>query len=199
MYKGKIYGYVRCSTKEQHADRQIIAMKEFGVPEKNIVVEKMSGKDFNRPLYKKLIKKLKPNDTIVIKSIDRLGRKYSEIVENWKYIANDIGAMIIVLDFPILAHNQDGLNLTNRFVADLILAILSYVSEMERSLNHQRQAEGIAAAKLRGVRFGRKPKERPELYSIVQKLWQSGKISAREAGKRLGISHTTFLAWAREG
>ena len=194
----KVYGYVRCSTKEQNPDRQIISMLEFGVPEKNIVTEMMSGKNFIRPLYRKLVKKLKPGDTLVIKSVDRLGRNYQEIINEWRYITKEREAALVVLDMPILDTREKELNITGTFIADLVLQILSYMAEMERSFNTQRQAEGISAAMAKGIKFGREPKERSETYEVLRDSWYKEEISARAAGRILGISHTTFLIWARE-
>jgi len=195
MDKGSLYGYARCSTKEQNEDRQVIALLEYGVPKQSIVVEKMSGKNFKRPLYCDLIKTLKPSDTLVVKSVDRLGRSYDDVIDNWRIITREIGAHIVVLDFPILDTRQSELNLTGAFIADLVLQILSYFSEMEFSQIRQRQAEGIAAAKAKGTRFGRTPKERPEQYVELREQWKQGQISAREASRQLGISHSTFLSW----
>jgi len=198
MQNTKMYGYVRVSTKEQNEDRQVIALREFGVPESSIVIEKVSGKDFNRVEYKRLMKQIKSGDTLVIKSIDRLGRDYEEIIEHWRIITKQIEAAIVVVDMPLLDTRQRDRDLTSAFIADLVLQILSYVAEMERSFNHQRQSEGIAAAKAKGVRFGRPPYERPEMLNCLYALWQGGEISAREAGRRLGVSHHTFLAWVDE-
>ena len=195
MEKGCLYGYARCSTKEQCEDRQVIALRAFGVPEHCIVVEKMSGQNFKRPLYCDLIKTLKPSDTLVVKSVDRLGRSYDDVIDNWRIITREIGAHIVVLDFPILDTRQSELNLTGAFIADLVLQILSYFSEMEFSQIRQRQAEGIAAAKAKGTKFGRVPKERPSQYEDLREKWRRNEISAREASRRLGISHSTFLSW----
>lgn len=193
-----MYGYARCSTKEQNEGRQVVALQEFGVPEKNIVVEKVSGKNFDRPLYCELIKSLKPRDVLVIKSVDRLGRDYNDVIENWRMITREMGAHIVVLDFPVLDTRQNKLNLTGAFIADLVLQILSYMSEMEFSQIRQRQAEGIAAAKANGTKFGRKPKERPSSFENVHDRWQRNEISAREASRQLGISHSTFLTWVKD-
>jgi len=195
MKDAKMYGYVRCSTKEQNEERQVLAMQEFGVPDKGIVVEKMSGKDFNRPSYQALIKKLRPGDIFVIKSIDRLGRDYAEIIEQWRFITREREAAIVVIDMPLLDTRQKHRDLTASFIADIVLQILSYVAETERDFNRQRQAEGIAAAKAKGVKFGKQPKKRPALLDDLRLQWLCGKISSREAGRRLGISHTTFLTW----
>jgi len=195
MKNAKMYGYVRCSTKEQNEDRQVLAMREFGVPDKGIVVEKMSGKDFNRPAYQALMKKLRPGDIFVIKSIDRLGRNYAEIIEQWRFITKEREASIVVIDMPLLDTRQKNRDLTASFIADIVLQILSYVAETERDFIRQRQAEGIAAAKAKGVKFGKQPKERPVMLDELRLQWLCGEVSSREAGRRLGISHTTFLTW----
>ncbi len=192
------YGYVRVSSKDQNEDRQLIAMKEFGVPEQNIFCDKQSGKDFKRPSYQKLLKKIRPGDTFVIKSIDRLGRGYEEIIEHWRLISKEREANIVVLDMPLLDTRQKDRDLTGTFIADLVLQILSYVAQTEREFNRQRQAEGIAAAKAKGIRLGRPPKERPPLFYAMLEEWKCGKISARQAAKKLAISHKTFMAWAAE-
>ena len=191
------YGYARVSTKEQNAERQILALREFGIDEKLIYVDKQSGKDFERPKYKQLLKKLKPDDTLVVKSIDRLGRNYDEILEQWRVITKEKRAAIVVLDMPLLDTRQSR-DLTGTLIADIVLQLLSYVAQTEREFIRQRQAEGIAAAKARGVQFGRKPMERPPEYENLKILWQDGQISARDAGRKLGISHRTFLLWVNE-
>lgn len=191
----KIYGYVRVSTKEQNEDRQLIALREFNVSEKNIYMDKLSGKDFNRPQYRKLVKRLKPGDTLVIKSIDRLGRNYDEILLQWRVITKEKQADVVVLDMPLLDTRKSGDTLTGTFVADLVLQILSYVAQTERENTHQRQMEGIAAAKLRGVKFGRPRKPVPEQFQKLKKEWEDKKISSREAAKQLSISQDTFLRW----
>ena len=192
----QIYGYVRVSTKEQNVDRQLIAMREFGVPEKNILIEKQSGKDFERPKYQRLLKKLKPGDTLVVKSIDRLGRNYDEILEQWRSITKKREAAIVVLDMPLLDTRQ-GRDLTGTLIADIVLQLLSYVAQTEREFIRQRQAEGIAAAKARGVRFGRSPLDIPETFNAVFIRWQNGEISARKAALELSISNHTFAKWAK--
>jgi len=194
----KMYGYVRVSTREQNEDRQLIAMRNFGVVDENIFLDKQSGKDFHRKAYRKLLKKLRPGDTLVIKSIDRLGRDYEEIPEQWRVITKEKQVFIVVLDMPLLDTRQQGRDLTGTFVADLVLQILSYVAQQEREFTKQRQAEGIAAAKGRGVRFGRPPMERPDNFPEVLTAWERGEISAREAGRRLGITHKTFLEWVKQ-
>lgn len=193
----KVYGYIRVSTKDQNEERQRIAMIEFGVPNKNIHVDKQSGKDFERPGYQKLMKKLRQDDTLVVKSIDRLGRNYTKIIEQWRIITKEKKANIVVLDMPLLDTRQCH-DLMGTFIADLVLQILSYVSQAERDFNRQRQAEGIAAAKARGVRLGGIPKKRPKDFFDIRKMWLERKISAREAAKRLGVTHPTFLKWVKE-
>lgn len=191
-----IYGYVRVSTKEQCEDRQLLAMSEFPVQKENIYMDKLSGKDFNRPSYRRLMKKLKEGDVLVIKSIDRLGRNYDEILEQWRLITKNKKADIVVIDMPLLDTRQTGKNLTGVFVADLVLQILSYVAQTERENIHQRQMEGIAAAKRRGVRFGRPRKEVPPEFESCKEAWEKKKITSREAAKQLGIAQDTFLRWS---
>jgi len=193
----KIYGYIRVSTKEQNEERQLIAMREFGIPEENIVIEKQSGKDFERPGYKKLMKILKAGDTFVIKSIDRLGRNYEEILEQWRIITKEKQVAIVVLDMPLLDTRQ-GRDLTGVLIADIVLQLLSYVAQTEREFNRQRQAEGIAAAKARGVHFGRSFKDRGENYDAIKEAWRQGELSGREAARQLGVSHGTFQRWCKE-
>lgn len=193
----KTYGYIRVSTKEQNEDRQLIAMREFGVPEENIILDKQSGKDFDRPGYKKLMRKLKTGDTLVIKSIDRLGRNYDEILEQWRFITKEKQAAIVVLDMPLLDTRQ-GRDLTGVLIADIVLQLLSYVAQTEREFNRQRQAEGIAAAKARGVHFGPNFKNRGENYDTIKAAWERGELSGREAARQLGVAHGTFQRWCRE-
>ena len=190
------YGYIRVSSKDQREDRQVIAMREAGVPEKNIYMDKQSGKDFERKGYQRMVKKLKPDDTLFVKSIDRLGRNYDEILEQWRIITKEKRAAIVVLDMPLLDTRQ-GHDLTGTLIADLVLQILSYVAQTEREFIRQRQAEGIAAAKEKGVRFGRTPMEQPPEYMEVYETWSKGELSARAAARNLGISHQTFLKWAK--
>lgn len=196
--ESKIYGYIRVSTKEQNEDRQLLALKEFPVPETNIFIDKLSGKDFNRPQYLRLIRKIKPGDILVVKSIDCLGRNYEEILDQWRLITKEKRADIVVLDMPLLDTRQTGKDLTGIFVADLVLQILSYVAQTERENIRQRQKEGIAAAKLRGVRFGRPRKEIPGEFQRLKTEWENKEISSREAAKRLGIAQDTFLRWVHE-
>ena len=191
------YGYVRVSTREQNEQRQMIAMREFGVGDKQIFMDKQSGKDFERTNYKKLMRKVKSGDTVVIKSIDRLGRNYEEILEQWRIITKEKGAAVVVLDMPLLDTRQNR-DLTGTLIADIVLQLLSYVAQTEREFIRQRQAEGIAAAKAQGVRFGRKPMERPGIYAAIKEQWKQDQISARTATKLLGITHGTFLRWVKE-
>ena len=190
-------GYVRVSTKEQNEDRQVVAMREFGVADSRIVLDKQSGKDFDRPGYRRLTQKLKAGDTLVIKSIDRLGRNYDEILEQWRLLTKAKHVAIVVLDMPLLDTRQ-GRDLTGVLIADIVLQLLSYVAQTEREFNHQRQAEGIAAAKAKGVHFGRKCKDRGENYDSIIAAWRRGEISGRAAAKELGVAHGTFQRWCRE-
>ena len=194
---GKLYGYIRVSTKEQNEDRQRVAMHEFGIADRDLYMDKQSGKDFERPNYKKLVRKLKPGDTLVIKSIDRLGRNYEEILEQWRIITREKKAAIVVLDMPLLDTRQ-GRDLTGTLIADIVLQLLSYVAQTEREFIRQRQAEGIAAAKARGVKFGRPRKALPEGFGEVKARWERGELSARAAGKLLGVTHRSFLLWAQD-
>ena len=192
-----IYGYVRVSTKEQNEERQMIAMREFGLEDGQIVLDKQSGKDFDRSGYRRLMRRLRGGDTLVVKSIDRLGRNYSEILEQWRIITKEKGADIVVLDMPLLDTRRSR-DLTGTLIADIVLQLLSYVAETERAMIRQRQAEGIAAAMARGVRFGRRSMPRPAEFGALRREWQRGMISARGAARLLGISHQTFLLWVKE-
>ena len=191
------YGYARVSSKEQTEQRQIIALTEFGVSSKNIYMDKQSGKDFERPRYKRLIKRLRPGDLLVVQSIDRLGRNYSEILEQWRLITKEKRADILVLDMPLLDTRQNR-DLTGTLIADIVLQLLSYVAQTEREFIHQRQAEGIAAAKARGVQFGRRPSPKPAEFPEWKERWSRGEVSACQAAKALKITHRTFLRWARD-
>lgn len=193
--ESKIYGYVRVSTKEQNEDRQLIALREFPVLVNNIYMDKLSGKDFNRPQYRKLLRKIRPGDIVVIKSIDRLGRNYEEILMQWRIITKEKQVDVVVLDMPLLDTRKSGNDLTGTFVADLVLQILSYVAQTERENIHQRQKEGIAAAKLRGVRFGRPRKPILEGFWQLKVDWENKKITSREAAQQLSIAQDTFLRW----
>lgn len=191
------YGYIRVSTKEQNEDRQRIALMDVGVPEKNIILDKQSGKDFNRPGYLRLCKKVKPGDTLFIKSIDRLGRNYNEILEQWRYLTKEKRIAIVVLDMPLL-DTRKGRDLTGELISDIVLQLLSYVAQTEREFIRQRQAEGIAAAKARGVHFGRQPIPRPPEFEQIYQRWLNGELSARKAAALLNTTHQTFLKWAKE-
>lgn len=194
---GKIYGYARVSSKEQNEDRQIIALHEMGVNDSEIYIDKQSGKDFNRPKYKRLVRKLKKDDLIYIKSIDRLGRNYEDIIEQWKIITKDKQADIVVLDMPIL-DTRRGKDLMGTFLADIVLAVLSYVAENERTNIRQRQAEGIAAAKARGVRFGPAPMPLPDNFHSVYQDWKHKRISVSEAAERCKMARSTFYLKTRQ-
>ncbi len=192
----KIYGYMRVSTREQNEDRQRIAMREYGVPEENLYLDKQSGKDFERPGYQALVKKLNSGDTLVIKSIDRLGRNYDEILEQWRFLTKEKQVWITVLDMPMLDTGAER-DLLSRLISEIMLQVLSYVTQQERDFIRQRQKEGIAAAKQRGVHFGKKAIPIPDNFDEVRKRWERGEISATAAGKCLGVARNTFLKWAR--
>ncbi len=186
------YGYIRVSAKDQNPERQLLAMQEQQIANEKIYLDKISGHDFSRPQYVKLLKKLKKGDVITIKSIDRLGRNYGEILEQWRKITKEIGADIQVIDMPLLNTNSFHEDLTGVFISDLVLQILAYVAETERVFIKQRQAEGIAAAKLKGVRFGCKKTELPDEFEKYYQLWSKGEISLRKAAETLQMNHTTF-------
>ena len=193
--RNRRYGYVRVSTKEQNEDRQLLAMQQVGIPAACLFTDKQSGKDFDRPNYKKLVKKLKAGDLLYILSIDRLGRNYEEILLQWRIITKEKQVDVVVLDMPLLDTRKSGNDLTGTFVADLVLQILSYVAQTERENIHQRQKEGIAAAKLRGVKFGRPRKDVPERFWQLKEDWEDQKITSREAARQLSIAQDTFLRW----
>ena len=186
------YGYIRVSTKEQNEDRQFIALREMSIPEQNIFADKQSGKDFNRAQYKKLVKKLKPDDLLYIKSIDRLGRNYEEIQNQWRTLTKDKGVDIVVLDMPLLGHTsgqRPNGDVSKRYCP---ASVLSFVAENERTNIRQRQAEGIAAAKARGVRFGRPPSPLPENYHSAYQRWKAGAITGTAAAKECEMPLSTF-------
>ena len=187
----EIYAYVRVSTREQNEDRQLIAMNELQVPKKNIFIDKQSGKDFERPHYKKLIKRLKKDDLLYIKSIDRLGRNYNEIQEQWRILTKEKGIDIVVLDMPLL-DTRRGKDLMGTFLSDIVLQVLSFVAENERINIRQRQAEGIAAAKAKGVRFGRPPKPLPGNFEEVYRRWEKGEITGTAAARGCRMPLSTF-------
>ena len=190
------YGYVRVSTKDQNENRQLEAMKQLEILKKNIYVEKISGKDFDRPIYQKLVKKLRPDDLLYIKSIDRLGRNYEEILEQWRILTKEKKVDIVVLDMPLL-DTRRGKDLIGTFLSDIVLQVLSFVAENERSNIKQRQAEGIAIAKARGVRFGRPPKPLPSNFYKIYQKWKEGNITCVVAADASGMPVSTFLYKAR--
>lgn len=196
MEEIKIYGYMRVSSREQNEDRQRIALLEMGVPEKNIFMDKLSGKNFERPQYKKLMKKLDGNSVLFVKSIDRLGRNYKDLNEQWRIITKEKGADIVVIDMPLLDTRREK-NLLGTLISDIVLALVSYVAENERMNIKQRQAEGIAA-KARGVKFGRPPLRLPDNFHQVHKEWREGKMSVTQAAKACGLPQSTFFRKARE-
>lgn len=186
-----IFGYARVSTKEQREDRQLDALLALHVDPKHIYIDKQSGKDFDRPMYRRLLKRLKPDDLLYIKSIDRLGRNYTEILEQWRILTKDKKVDIVVLDMPLL-DTRRGKDLMGTFLSDIVLQILSFVAENERTAIHQRQAEGIAAARARGVRFGRPPKPLPENFPEMCQRWKSGEMTCSDAARACGMALTTF-------
>lgn len=187
------YGYIRVSTREQNEDRQRIAMQEAGVEEQMIYMDKQSGKDFNRPRYKKLLRRLKKDDLLYIKSIDRLGRNYEEILEQWRILTKEKGVDIVVLDMPLL-DTRRGKDLMGTFLSDIVLQVLSFVAENERSNIRQRQAEGIAAAKARGVRFGRPELPTPVNFEAMYAAWRKKEITLKEAASACGMPLSTFYS-----
>lgn len=192
------YAYIRVSCKDQNVARQVAAMRKLGIPDKQMYIDKQSGKNFERTSYKKLLKKLKKGDVLFVKSIDRLGRNYEEVIEQWRYLTKDKQIDIVVLDFPLLDTRKQVNGLTGKFVADLILQILSYVAQMERENIKQRQSEGIRIAKENGVKFGRPKVEIPENFEYIYCLWKEKKISKTEAAKRLETNRTTLGRWIEE-
>ncbi|MEG1633081.1 MAG: recombinase family protein [Oscillospiraceae bacterium] len=193
----KIYGYVRVSSKDQNIDRQLVAMEQFGVPKRNIFSDWQSGKDFDRPKYAALMKKLRPGDVMAVKSIDRLGRNYAEILEQWRLITKEKRVEIVVLDMALLDTRKKDSDLTGTLIADIVLQLLSYVAQTERENIRRRQAEGIAAARARGVKFGAPEKEKPPDFSAVRELWGRGELSGRAAARRLGVAPNTFSRWCK--
>ena len=191
----KQYAYVRISTVQQSTDRQMMALGGYEIPEERIYTDKQSGKDFDRPAYKKLMRRLKAGDVLIVKSIDRLGRNYNDILKQWQHITKEIQADIVVLDMPLLDTRKKESDITGTFIADLVLQILAYVAQKEREFICSRTLEGIAAAKARGVRLGRPSLQIPESFEAVYLAWSQSKISAREAARRLGVDHKTFGKW----
>ena len=193
----KIYGYIRVSATDQNEDRQLIAMNECGIPPKDIFIDKQSGKDFERPAYKSLIKRLKNGDLLYIKSIDRLGRNYEEIQNQWRIITKEKRVDVVILDMPLL-DTRVHKNLMGTFIADVVLQLLSFVAQNERENIRKRQAEGIKAAKLRGVRFGRPVKKPPKNFVEIVKMWEHGKLMTKEVLKLLNLTESTFYRRYRE-
>lgn len=189
------YGYIRVSTREQNEDRQVIALSAFEISQRNLYMDKLSGKDFNRPAYKRLLKKLRPGDLLIVKSIDRLGRNYEEILEQWRIITKEKKTDIRVLDMPLLDTSIHR-DLTGTFIADIVLQLLSYVAQSERENIRQRQAEGIAAAKARGVKLGRPSLPLPDDFDEIYEKWRKRKLNSRQAAVILHTSQPTFLKWA---
>lgn len=192
-----IYGYIRVSSRDQNEERQLIALKEVGTPEKHIYIDKQSGKDFNRPQYKKLLRKIKKDDLLYIKSIDRLGRNYEEILQQWRVLTKEKGIDIVVLDMPLL-DTRRGKDLMGTFLSDIVLQVLSFVAENERTNIRQRQAEGIAAAKAKGVKFGRPPLPLPDNFYAVHKAWRSKQLTLKQAAAACNMPVGTFYGKARK-
>lgn len=190
------YGYVRVSTREQNEARQLDALAPYEIPQKNLYIEKKSGKDFDRPVYKRLMKRLRSGDLLIVKSIDRLGRDYDEILEEWRHITKEIRADVLILDMPLLDTRTKGRDLTGTFIADLVLQILSYVAQTERENIRQRQMEGIAAAKRQGVRFGRPPLPLPDNFDEIHRAWRGKKLTLKQAAKACGMPVGTFYSKA---
>ena len=192
---GTIYGYIRVSTREQNEDRQRLALAALPVPKENIYMDKQSGKDFERPQYRRLVRRLRRDDLLYVKSIDRLGRNYSEILEQWRMLTKEKGVDIAVLDMPLL-DTRRGKDLMGTFLSDIVLQVLSFVAENERDNIRQRQAEGIAAAKARGVRFGRPPLPLPDNVHMLHQAWRGQKITLRQAARACGMPTGTFYSKA---
>ncbi|WP_298029775.1 recombinase family protein [uncultured Dysosmobacter sp.] len=189
------YGYIRVSTREQNEDRQLLALRELPIPEKNIFMDKQSGKDFDRPQYRRLVRRLKQDDLLYVKSIDRLGRNYKDILEQWRILTKNKGVDIVVLDMPLL-DTRRGKDLMGTFLSDIVLQVLSFVAENERANIRQRQAEGIAAAKVRGVRFGRPPLPLPDNFNEICKAWRAKRLTLKQAAMACEMPVGTFYAKA---
>ena len=189
-----VYGYIRVSSRDQCDERQRAALLAWGVPPEALYADRCSGKDFQRPQYLRLMRRLRRDDLLVVKSIDRLGRDYAEVMEQWRVLTRERGVSIVVLDMPLLDTREDR-GVTGRLISDIVLQLLSYVAEKERDFIRQRQAEGIAAAQARGVHFGRPPKRRPKSYKATKRAYIDGVITKREAAARLHVSPTTFEKW----
>ena len=195
----KTYGYIRVSTIAQHDDRQRLAMEEFGVEEQFLFADKHSGKDFDRPAYQALLGQIGAGDTLVVKSLDRLGRNYDEMLEQWRIITKEKGAYIVILDLPLLDTREKRVgDLTGTLISDIVLQLFSYVAQTEREMNHQRTMEGIAAAKAKGIQFGRTPLIKPENFEKIYAEWKKGALSEREAARILNVSRPTFHKWTHK-
>lgn len=192
------YGYIRVSTKEQNTDRQRDAIEALDIQVDEIFADKQSGKNFDRPAWQKMIGILNKGDLIIVKSIDRLGRNYDDILSQWRMITKVLEADILVLDMPLLDTRAKDNDITGKLISDIVLQLLAYVAETERDSIRKRQREGIASAKARGTRFGRPLKKRPDMYDDIARLWRKNEISAREAARKLGVHHKTFLKWVRD-
>ncbi len=196
---GVTYGYIRVSTALQHEDRQRMAMEDFGISEDCLFTDKQSGKDFDRPAYNAMMDQLKSGDTVVVKSLDRLGRDYEEMIRQLDIITREKDTAIVILDMPLIdTRHKEGDDLTGKFISNLVIQIFSYVAHMERNMNHQRTMEGIAAAKAKGVLFGRKPITKPQEFEIIRAAWGAGELSERKASRLLGVSRPTFHKWTHE-
>ena len=193
-----VYGYARVSSREQNLDRQLEALVAFGVAENNVYADKASGKDFERDAWKTLRGRLAAGDVLAVKSIDRLGRDYDEILEQWRWLTKEVGCAVVVLDMPILDTRDDGRGVTGRLISDIVLQLLSYVAQVEHESIRQRQAEGIACAKARGVRFGRPRKKRPGVYKTASEKYLAGHLTRKEAADRCRVSVSTFDRWVRD-
>lgn len=194
----RTYGYARVSTREQNLDRQLDALAAFGVAAEDVRADKASGKDFERPAWKRLMEELRPGDVLVVKSIDRLGRDYEDIISQWRRLTKEMGVAVVVLDMPLLDTRERPQDVTGALIADLVLQLLSYVAQVERESIRQRQAEGIASAKARGVRFGRPRKRKPKCWKQTRADYVAGRIRRKEAAQRLGVCVSTFDMWMRE-
>ena len=192
------YGYIRVSSRDQNIDRQVQALEQAGLTRKQMMIDYQTGKHFNRKNYQKLVKKFKKGDELYIQSIDRLGRNYEDILKQWRFLTTVKQIDIIVLDFPLLDTRFPVQGITGKFLADLVLQVLSYVAQIEREHISQRQKQGIEEAKKKGIRFGRPPKKYPENFYQIAKLWQQGSISLRKGAETLHVSHSTFSRWLEQ-
>ena len=192
-----MYAYIRVSSTDQNVDRQMLAIQQLELPRSHIFIDRVSGKDFDRPQYQRMLRRLRPGDLLIVMSIDRLGRNYEEILEQWRFITKEKHADIVVLDMPLLDTRKDR-DLIGTLISDIVLQLLSYVAQTEREFIRQRQAEGIAAARAKGVHLGRFPKTKPENYPSVVSAWKNGELTASQAAEALETSYKTFMKWVRE-